>query len=178
MATATASDPSRMRYQAPDWASVCWMTVKIAVPTTGPSMLPTPPISATKIIFADHPTLKIALARTLSWLTISSAPPAPHPAAGEEQVGGEQSRGGHGERAPVGQRLTEHRVDQRQPGETGSGSAAERAEADPDEAEDLGHHPGADREVLRSQAEDEKGYRHRDRARDDNREGDRQIGVD
>ena len=57
------------------------MTVKMAVPTIGPSMLPTPPISATKIIFADHPTLKIALARTLSWLMISSAPPAPHPAA-------------------------------------------------------------------------------------------------
>src|SRR5438128_166935 len=81
MATRTASDPSKIRYQAPNWAIVCWITVKMAVPTIGPSILPTPPIRATKIIFADHPTLKIALARTLSWLMISSAPPAAHPDA-------------------------------------------------------------------------------------------------
>ena len=44
-------------------------------------MLPTPPIKEMKIIFADHWTLKIALANTFSWLMMSSAPPAPQPAA-------------------------------------------------------------------------------------------------
>ena len=81
MATTTASSPSRTRYQAPSCARLCWMAKKMAVPTIGPSILPRPPISEMKIIFADHDTLKMELASTLSWLMMMSAPPAPQPAA-------------------------------------------------------------------------------------------------
>src|ERR1700674_1192649 len=58
IATRTATEPRMIRYQAPRSASVCWSRKKISVPTIGPSIEPNPPMRATKIMYADHWTLK------------------------------------------------------------------------------------------------------------------------
>ena len=51
-----------------------------AVPTIGPSIVPSPPMMVTNAISAVHWTLNTAAGCTWSWLIASSAPTAPQPA--------------------------------------------------------------------------------------------------
>ncbi len=49
------------------------------VPRIGPSIVPSPPMITANAISAVNCTLNTALGCTISWLTASSAPAAPHP---------------------------------------------------------------------------------------------------
>ena len=49
------------------------------VPRIGPSIVPSPPMITANAISAVHCTLNTALGCTMSWLSASSAPAAPHP---------------------------------------------------------------------------------------------------
>jgi len=49
------------------------------VPRIGPSIVPSPPMITANAISAVNCTLNTALGCTMSWLTASSAPAAPHP---------------------------------------------------------------------------------------------------
>src|SRR5450759_3374130 len=81
IAMTTAIEPTMIRYHAPLSDSHCCSRKKITVPMMGPSIEPTPPIRATKIMYADHWTLKMEVAWTFSWLMMRSEPAAPAPAA-------------------------------------------------------------------------------------------------
>ena len=43
-----------MRYQAPYCESLCWRVKNTIVPTIGPSIVPMPPITTMKIMYALH----------------------------------------------------------------------------------------------------------------------------